>query len=697
MAQPSSPISLSRRTMIGTGLAGLTGAAFPVLAAHGPLPYGATPSARQLAWQKMEFYGFLHFTVNTFTDRDWGLGDEDPAVFNPTDFDADQIVSSGKAAGMKQLILTAKHHDGFCLWPSRLTEHCIRNSPFERGKGDIVRDIARACARHGLGFGVYLSPWDRNHAEYGRPAYVEYYLAQLRELLTLYGPIQEVWFDGANGGDGFYGGAYETREIDGATYYRWPEIYALVRRLQPQAVMFRDYGTDVRWVGNEAGVAGDPCWPTMSGAPFTPALGNEGVRGGSLWNPAEVDVSVRHSWFWHADENEQVRSPANLLKLYLTSVGRGCCLLLNAPPDRRGRIDDADVAVLKDFRALLDGAFSRNFAARAQISASSVFGPGFEPARLAAGGSWAAKESDRAGAWLQLDLPEPATFDLIRLREDTPYGVRVDDYLVEIEQGRDWRELARHSCIGAQRIIRLDAPVTAQKVRLRVLAARASPVISEFGLFRLPEIVEDPVIARDEQGLVTLTVPGTGADLFYSLDGSTPSVPYAAPIKWAGGGRVRAQARRRSGLASAVITVDYDIVKSGWRIVSSNSDTAKALLSWDQSPDGDMCDAPPGQPLDVVIDLGRTYVATGFTIQRGQWMSYGGAAPESCRVWLSEDGHAWGSPVLETELAALAACRSLQRLPFAHPVSGRYLRVHLPRAAGGKPGISLARVGITTA
>jgi alpha-L-fucosidase len=345
----------------------------------------------------------------------------------------------------------------------------------------------------------------------------------------------------------------------------------------------------------------------------------------------------------------------------------------------------------------MDKAFERNLNATARVSASSSFGAGFIPSNILNGGAWAAKESNRKGAWLQLDLAQPVTFDLIRLREDTRYGVRIDDFVVETTQGGGWREIARHTCIGAQRVIRLETPVTAQKVRLRVTKAAASPVIAEFSLYRLPEIVEDPVIVRDDQGVVTVTAPGEGLDLYCSVDGSAPSVPYVGPIPMAGGGKVRAIARRRSsGLASAVITADYDIVKSGWRVVSCNGDNGAALLAWDESPDGGQCDAPKGQPLDVVLDLGRSYDATGFTIQRGQWMPYGGAAPDSCRVWLSTDGGAWGEPVLQADLTGLRRNRSLARIPFASPVSGRYLRVHLPHAVDGAPIISIARVGITT-
>ncbi len=231
-----------------------------------PRPFGPVPSERQLRWHEMEFYGFLHFTVNTFTDKEWGYGDESEKVFNPSEFDADQIVATAKRAGMKGLILTAKHHDGFCLWPSQYTEHSVKNSPWKDGHGDVVKEISAACRRHGLKFGVYLSPWDRNYKDYGRPEYVTYYRNQLRELLTNYGDIFTVWFDGANGGDGFYGGARETRKIDNRTYYDWEHTWQIVRELMPGAVMFSDGGPDFRWVGNESGIAGDPCWETLNAA-----------------------------------------------------------------------------------------------------------------------------------------------------------------------------------------------------------------------------------------------------------------------------------------------------------------------------------------------------------------------------------------------------------------------------------------------
>jgi len=691
----------SRRKLLALAGGGIAVTAVPggAFAAAGPAPWGALPSPRQLAWHKLETYGFLHFTVNTFTDREWGLGDEDPKIFNPTDFDADQIVAAFQAGGLKQLILTAKHHDGFCLWPSRYTEHSIRNSPFEGGKGDIVRDISQACARHGLKFGVYLSPWDRNHAEYGRPAYVEYYFNQLNELLTGYGKIYEVWFDGANGGDGYYGGAREVRHIDAATYYQWDRVRRTVRELQPDAVMFADAHMDVRWVGNENGVAGDPCWPTMDDTPFTPEKGNSGVRGGPIWDPAETDVSIRPGWFWHADEDDKVRSPANLLNLYLGSVGRGSNLLLNVPPDRRGRIGDRDARNLAAFRAILDKTYADNLAAGATVAASSTFSPAAAPARvLSKDGFWAARADDRAGAWLQLTLPRPVQFDLVRLREALPYGVRVDDYEIAVRQDGAWRTIARHTCIGPQRLIRLDTPVTAREIRLSITKAAASPVISEFSLYRLPDIVEEPAILRDRNGLVSIRTEGGDRHIAYTLDGSLPgssSTRYGAPFALADGGTVRAVAIAAGGATSSVSTADFDVACGRWTATAGGK-SAPGLC------DGSGLIGATGGPLDIVIDLAQAYDLKGFTLEPLTNFKLDLATaekigpPAGFTAWVSDDGAHWGNPAASGEFANIAASRAVQKVRFDAPRRGRYLRLNLPRAVQDKPVIAVGSVGILT-
>ena len=466
-----------------------------------PAAYGPTPSERQVKWHDLEFYGFLHFTTNTFTDKEWGYGDESPDVFNPTDFDADAIVSVAKMAGMKGLILTCKHHDGFCLWPSKYTDHSVEQSPWKDGQGDAVREIADACEQHGLAFGVYLSPWDRNHADYGKPAYVEYFRNQLQELLTDYGPVFEVWFDGANGGDGYYGGARETRRIDRSQYYDWPTTIALVRRLQPDAVIFSDAGPDVRWIGNERGIAGDPCWATYTPRPAPgekiPGPGTtryreaqQGHRDGEYWMAGEADVSIRPGWFYHADQDAKVRTPDNLIDLYFASVGRGASFLLNLPPDRRGQIHERDQAALQEFRRRLDTLFADNLAKQGELSASNVRGgdDAFAANQVLDGDrtrTYWATDDEHQQAELAMSFPEPVQFNVVDLREYLPLGQRVHAWAVDRWQDGQWLEFASGESIGARRLWRGDT-VETSKVRLRV-SGPVCPAISEFGLYAEPK------------------------------------------------------------------------------------------------------------------------------------------------------------------------------------------------------------------
>ncbi|MFN8443961.1 MAG: alpha-L-fucosidase [Caldilineaceae bacterium] len=456
-----------------------------------PQPLLPVPSPRQLAWHQMEVYGFVHFTVNTFSDKEWGYGDESPALFAPTDFDANQIVGAAEAGGMAGLILTCKHHDGFCLWPSQFTEHSVKNSPWRNGQGDVVRELAGACRSHGLKFGVYLSPWDRNHPDYGSAAYLDYYRAQLIELCSNYGPLFEVWFDGANGGDGFYGGHREMRKIDNHTYYDWPNTWKIVRALQPNACIFSDAGPDVRWVGNEKGIAGDPCWHTMDGNQFSPGNAdnhvlNQGDRSGSDWIPAECDVSIRPGWFYHPAEDDKVRSPENLLDLYFQSVGRGASLLLNLPPDRRGQIPAQDVAALSAFRKRLNAIFEANLASDAQVSATHWRGQDeqFAPDHLLDGDTTTYWTTDDAitSAQVELRFPQPITFNIIRLREFIALGQRVDEFLIEVDQAGQWQEYDRGQAIGNRRLVR-GATCTTDKIRLTIAAAGACPAISELSIF----------------------------------------------------------------------------------------------------------------------------------------------------------------------------------------------------------------------
>ena len=473
-----------------------------------PEPFGPIPSSRQLAWHGLEYYGFLHFTVNTFTNLEWGYGDETPEVFSPSDFNADQIVQSAADGGMNGLILTCKHHDGFCLWPTKYSNHSVKQSGWKNGRGDVVREVSTACAAAGLKFGVYLSPWDRNHEAYATKDYITYYRNQLRELLSEYGSFFEIWFDGANGGDGFYGGARETRSIDPRTYYEWEKTWEIVRELQPEACMFSDAGPDIRWVGNEKGIAGDPCWHRIDADSSAPGdanreLLNSGDRNGRNWLPAECDVSIRPGWFYHTEEDEQVRTPENLMDLYYQSVGRGASLLLNLPPDTRGRIHEHDVASLQEFRRRRDTVFTDNMATGATVTASNVRGASgglreadteltnaasdsdrvFTPKRLIDGRRdtyWSTENSVHT-AVVEIALREESTCNVVEMREYLPLGQRVEAFEIEMLGVDGWVRFSQGNSIGNRRLTHSSVHQT-QRVRIR-FSGSVPPAISNIGLY----------------------------------------------------------------------------------------------------------------------------------------------------------------------------------------------------------------------
>ncbi|MDR1339078.1 MAG: alpha-L-fucosidase [Prevotellaceae bacterium] len=450
------------------------------------------PNEHQLAWHELEQYAFVHFTTNTFTGKEWGYGDEQPAIFNPSAFDAEQWAKNIKEAGLKALILTCKHHDGFCLWQSKYTEHSVKNSPFMGGGGDVVKLVSDACRKYGLKFGIYLSPWDRNSAEYGSPEYVTYYRNQLRELLSNYGEICEVWFDGANGGDGFYGGAVEARKIDNAKYYDWANTHSIVRELAPAAIMFSDAGPDVRWCGNERGFAGETNWCTISidtlfpGKPQTQKLLNRGDESGKSWVPAEVDVSIRPGWFYHESEDSKVKTPEKLFSIYMESVGRGANLLLNIPPDQRGLLHDNDIQALKDWKKLIDRTFAVNLAAKAKVKADSYRGK----SKVYAAGNvndgdretyWATDDSVTS-ACLEIDLGKPQKVSYILIQEYIRLGQRVKSFNIEVWQDGGWKSVANGTTVGYKRIVGIP-PTETQKLRINITDAKSCPVISNVEIY----------------------------------------------------------------------------------------------------------------------------------------------------------------------------------------------------------------------
>lgn len=440
--------------------------------------YGPVPNENQLRWQEMEMYAFIHYSLNTYTDQEWGYGNEDPNLFNPSHLDCRQWARVCKQAGMKGIIFTAKHHCGFCMWPSAYTEYSVKNSPWKNGKGDVVKELAEACREEGLQFAVYLSPWDRNHKDYGKPEYVTYFRNQLRELLTNYGDIFEVWFDGANGGDGWYGGANETRRIDGKTYYDWAETFRMIRELQPQAVIWNDGGDrgDLRWVGTEAGNIGETNWSMMPGKGDTPYhMLHYGVEDGDVWCPGETNTSIRPGWFYHETENEHVKSLSKLMDTYYKSVGRNSCLLLNFPIAPNGRIYPTDSLRGIAFKQMIDESFRDNLVL-----------PSATPQR------------ENGVVCYTLDIKEGESFNRFVAEEDIRYGQRVKKFSLEALVDGQWQSLKDElvedgdglTTIGHRRIICFPT-VKATKLRFTITASRAEPVIKKLGVYHAPELSPD--------------------------------------------------------------------------------------------------------------------------------------------------------------------------------------------------------------
>ncbi len=476
-----------------------------------PQPYGALPTKAQLAWHETELYGLVCLNMPTFTNEEWAYGDKPASLFNPMDFSAEQIVKSAKDGGLKGLVLVCKHHGGLCLWPTKTTEYSIRNSPWKDGKGDIVGELAKAARKQGLKFGAYLSPWDRNHPEYGRPAYVEVYRQQWRELMSNYGEFFELWVDGANGGSGWYGGAEGRRNIDRSTYYGWDEIFKMMKEMQPNAVVFSDVGPDCRWVGNEGGRAGDPCWATITypligdkppgpGSKVDREILGSGVRNGQQWIPAEADVSIRPGWYYHAGQDSRVRSPQNLVQLYFQTIGRGASLNIGLPPDRRGRLHDNDVASLKKFGDWQRETLSKNLAHDATVTASNVRGnsPIYAARNVMDGKAetyWCT-DDDKLTLEIVLDLGQDVKFNVVNIREYLPLGQRVDDWALDAWKDGKWVQFANGTAIGNRRLVRTDY-MTTSKVRLRIAKAAACPAIRELTQHREPEWVRKTGKSRE--------------------------------------------------------------------------------------------------------------------------------------------------------------------------------------------------------
>lgn len=604
-----------------------------------PAPYGVLPEERQLRWQELETYVLVHFTPTTFENKEWGYGDADPASFNPSSFDANQIAKAAADGGFKGLILVAKHHDGFALWPTKTTPYNISKSPWKNGQGDMVKEFENAARKLGLQFGVYCSPWDRNFPTYGSHEYVTAFREQLRELYTNYGNLFITWFDGANGGDGYYGGAREKRNIDRTTYYGWDTTWQLVRDLQPGAVIFNDMG-DVRWVGNEEGHAAETSWATFTPEPVdgknvaAPGelkywLSPEGTRNGKYWKPAECDVPLRPGWFYHPDQDHRVKTPAQLFDLYFKSVGRGGALDLGLAPDKRGLLHDNDVESLAKFGKLLTETFSNNLATAAKLTASNTrgnankqFGVKFltDEDRYS---YWATDDSVTT-AELVLDWKEPVTFNIIRLRENIQLGQRIERIAIDVKENNNWKEVAQATSIGANRLVRLPSYLTTQQLRVRILQSPVSIALSDIGVFKEPD--ELPTVSYGN-----IMTPG-------AMD------------------------------------------KRGWKVVSVSAESkdpkGAALHAIDNDPstlwytwNNEREMSPP--PQEIVVDMGKAQTIKAFTYLPRTGGSWGVVGQYEWQV--SSDGKTWTS-VASGEFANIKANPIEQVIQLSKPVNCRYFR-----------------------
>ncbi|GAA0877873.1 alpha-L-fucosidase [Algoriphagus jejuensis] len=648
-----------------------------------PSPVLPVPHERQIAWQEMQFYGFVHFNMNTFSDREWGFGDEKPEQFNPTELDAKQWARVAKEAGMKGLIITAKHHDGFVLWPSAYTEHSVKNSPWRDGKGDLIREFVDACRAEGLKVGIYYSPWDRNHADYGKPEYVTYMKNQLTELLTNYGEIYEVWFDGANGGDGWYGGANEERKVEKRTYYDWPTMHALVRELQPNAMMFSDAGPDVRWVGNEHGFAYETTWSNlMRDSVYAGMPGFEkwapGQENGTHWIPAESDVSIRPGWYYHKYEDHKVRTLPELMEIYYKSIGQNSSLLINFPVDTRGLIHENDEAAILKMAAKVKEDFAVNLAKEGRFGASVDRGSGYEATNLSDGDFntyWTTPDGE-IQASVEIDFGKEVSFNRLLVQEFVNLGQRVKSFSLEKEVNGSWEKVAEGTTIGYKRVLRFD-DTQAQKIRVNFLDSKDIPVISEIGVYSAPALLFPPRVTRTAEGKVSIAAAESDLEIYYTTDGSTPEKgknAYAGDFGVLSAQTVQAIAvDPATGNVSEIARVDYDLPKANWKVASSDERAGRAI-------DENIHSYFTTENNVFQMDLGQTAELSGITYFPMQ-ARYPSGFISDYTVEVSENGSSW-KEVARGEFSNIAASPIEQFVRF-DKVQARYLRLKSLKTTDG--------------
>ena len=675
--------------------------------AQSPAAIGPLPSERQLAWHQLDYYAFIHFNMNTFTNMEWGTGGESPEQFNPSQLDARQWARVAKDAGMEGIIITAKHHDGFCLWPTKTTEHSVKNAPWKNGKGDLIKELSDACKEYGLKFGIYLSPWDRNHKDYGQPEYVDDFHEQLRELLTNYGEVFEVWFDGANGGSGFYGGANETRKIDNKTYYQWDKTTAIVRELQPNAVIFSDGGPDIRWVGNEEGWANETNWSIMRRDEIYPGWPRyvelrSGHEDGTHWLPAEVNVSIRPGWYYHPSEDHQVKTLAHLVRIYYESIGRNGNFLLNLPVDDRGLVHETDVKQLMALKEQIDKDFDKDLAKETKVSASNVRGEGndYAPQNAIDGDPetyWAANDGV-TNASITMTFDQLTEVNRVLLQEYIPLGQRVKEFSVEAKLGGQWLEIDHQTTIGFKRILRFDG-VKSSAIRINILQAKGAPILSNIELYRAPNLLTAPVIKRNKEGLVTLEVPDKNLKVVYGFDEGKPDVAfkeYKAPFLVDKPKLIKVMAiDPETKQESATLSKFLDISKKNWKVIDVSSgkpgDSEKMI---DDDPTTFWAsDEDASRPVEVAIDLGERQELSGFTYWPMQERWSFGIITEY-EFFVSNDANNWRS-VTKGEFSNVLNNPVEQKIVF-EPVTSRFIKLKALKVKEESHRASFGEIGVIT-